>query len=108
MLERNISRIPQHVRSKHLLAHTQHAIYLLDSKPVQDIRHQGLESHILHASNILSPFEVLGGAIGRPLSSIVDKVLQTPVRLPALNVRNGAGSLRTFVTSPKARPSFLK
>jgi hypothetical protein len=68
--------IPELVaKVSNLLAHTQHSINLLYSKPMKNIRHQGLESHILHAGNILRSFEILRGTVRSSLSRIVYKVL---------------------------------
>lgn len=61
------------------LAHAQHAIDLLDSQPMEDIRHQSLEAHVLHASNVLGTLEVFGCAVQTTLSSVVDEVLRHAV-----------------------------
>lgn len=58
-----------------LLAHAQHPVNLLDTKPVQDVRHKGLEAHVLHTGDVLGTLEVIRGAIGTPLSSVVDDCL---------------------------------
>jgi len=63
-----------------LLAHTQHPVNFLDSKPMKNIGHQRLESHILHTSNVLGSLEVLRGTIQSTLSGIVDKVLHQGIR----------------------------
>lgn len=57
---------------QYLLAHAQHAVNLFDTQPVQDIRHQSLESHVLDSRNVLRASEVLRGSIGTALSGIVD------------------------------------
>jgi hypothetical protein len=62
------------------LAHTQHPVNFLDTKPMEDIGHQRLESHVLHTSNVLGSLEILRGPIQSALSGIVDKVLQQGVR----------------------------
>jgi hypothetical protein len=62
------------------LAHTQHPVDFLDTKPMENIGHQRLESHVLHASNVLGSLEILRGPIQSALSGIVDKVLQQGVR----------------------------
>lgn len=60
---------------RHLLAHAQHTIDLLNSEPVKNIGHEGLEAHIFYASNVLSSLEVLRCTIGTALSGVVDEVL---------------------------------
>lgn len=59
----------------YLLGHTQHAINLLDTQPMQDIRHESLEPHILYAGDVLGSLEILGCAIGAAFSCVVDEVL---------------------------------
>ena len=61
------------------LAHTQHAINLLDTQPMQDIRHQSLETHILHTGDILGTFEILRCTIGASFSCVVDEILDMGV-----------------------------
>lgn len=56
---------------RNILAHAQHPVDLGDTKPVQDVRHQGLEAHVLHTGDILSPLEVVGCPIFATLSSVV-------------------------------------
>lgn len=46
---------------------------------MQDVRHQCLESHILHACNVLSALEILRGPIKSTLSSVVHQVLQNAI-----------------------------
>jgi hypothetical protein len=75
----NVRRL---LRSQDLLAHTQHSVNFLDSKPVQNIGHQSLESHILHARNILCSLEILRGPVRSTLSGVVNKVLQQGIRKP--------------------------
>jgi hypothetical protein len=41
------------------LAHTQHSVNLLDTKPVKNIGHQRLEPHVFDTRNILGSFEIL-------------------------------------------------
>lgn len=45
------------------LAHAQHAVDLGDPEPVEDVRHEGLEPHVLDAGNVFGPFEVVRCAI---------------------------------------------
>lgn len=56
---------------RNALAHAQHAVYLGDAEPVEYIRHQCLEAHILNAGHILGPLEVVGGAILTTLAGVV-------------------------------------
>jgi len=56
------------------VGHAQHPVDLGDTEPVQDIGHQGLETHVLDTSNVLSTLEVLASAVLASLSSIVDEV----------------------------------
>lgn len=57
---------------RHSLAHAQHAVDLLDAKPVQDVGHEGLEAHVLDAGNVLRPLEILGRAVLAALPGVVD------------------------------------
>jgi hypothetical protein len=47
---------------------------------MENIRHQRLESHVLHTSDVLGSLEILRGPIQPALSGIVDKVLQQGIR----------------------------
>lgn len=55
----------------HSLAHAEHPINLGDAQPVQDIRHQSLEAHILDPRDVLGPLEVIRCAIFPALASVV-------------------------------------
>ena len=44
---------------EHSLAHAKHSVDLLDAEPMEDVRHQSLESHVLYACNVLSALEVV-------------------------------------------------
>lgn len=44
---------------------------------MKDIRHQSLETHILHTGDILSTLEILGCTIGSAFPCVVDKVLES-------------------------------
>jgi hypothetical protein len=57
------------------IAHRDHIMDLLNPEPMQNVRHQRLEPHILHPSNHLRALEVLIGRIASPLPEIVDEVL---------------------------------
>lgn len=63
------------LQGRNKLGHAQHAINLGDAQPVQYIRHQSLEPHILGACNHLGALKVFAGSVGATLSSIVDQVL---------------------------------
>ena len=67
-----VSHWSKYMNCFHPLAHAQHPVNLLDSEPMEDIRHQSLKSHILDTSNIFSPLEVIRGSVGTTLASIVD------------------------------------
>lgn len=58
-----------------LLAHTQHSVDLLYSKPMENIGHKRLESHIFHAGNIFRAFEILRSTIQPTLACIVNQIL---------------------------------
>ena len=57
------------------VGHAKHAINLGDTQPVQDIRHQSLEAHILDTGDILRTLEVLARTVFATLSGIVHKIL---------------------------------
>jgi hypothetical protein len=59
----------------HSLAHTKHPVNLLDSQPVQNVRHESLESHVFDTSNVLGPLEVVGRAISSSFTGVVDQIL---------------------------------
>ena len=46
-----------------ILAHAQHAVNLCDAQPVEDVRHEGLEAHVLDAGDHFGPFEVVRRAV---------------------------------------------
>lgn len=54
-----------------VLAHTQHAVDLGDSQPVQDVRHQRLETHVLDAGDVLGALKVVRGAVLASLAGVV-------------------------------------
>lgn len=62
------------------LAHAKHSVNLGYSKPVKDIGHQRLETHVLHACNVLGSFEILRSAIQTTFSSIIHKILHQGIR----------------------------
>jgi hypothetical protein len=55
-----------------ILAHTHHSVDLCYAKPVEDVWHQCLESHVLHSCHIFGPLEVFRCSIGTTLSGIVN------------------------------------
>lgn len=55
-----------------LLAHAKHPVDLLDSKPVQNIGHQGLEAHVLDAGDIFGASEVVGSPVFSSLPGVVN------------------------------------
>jgi hypothetical protein len=69
--------IPELVpKVNNLLAHTQHSVDFLYSKPMENIGHQGLESHVFYPSDIFRSFEILRGTVRSSLSGIVYEVLE--------------------------------
>lgn len=58
-----------------ILAHTHHSVDFLYAKPVEDVWHQCLKSHVLHSCHIFGPLEVFGCSIGTTLSGIVNEIL---------------------------------
>lgn len=54
-----------------LLAHAEHAVNLLDAEPVQNVRHQSLESHVLDSGNVLGSLEVVRGTVLTSFPGIV-------------------------------------
>src|SRR5687768_11658658 len=99
---------------------------------MQNVRHESLESHVFDTSNVLGPLEVVRRAISSAFTGVVDHC--PSISTPDLHAgccssgRDGRGirpyntadmvrstsltgkviSKLTLVTSPKARPSFLK
>ena len=82
------------------VAHAEHAIDLGDAQPVQDIRHQRLEAHVLDAGDVLRALKVLVGAIGAAFARVVDEVLrhlaQRAALLAEVDDDAGAAGLRFF------------
>ena len=56
---------------KDVLAHAQHPIDLGDTEPMQNVRHKGLEAHVLHTGDVLGSLEVIGCPVLATLSGIV-------------------------------------
>lgn len=86
--------------------HRNHVINLLDTKPMQHIRHESLESHVLDTGDIFRTLEVHRSVVVTSLAGVVHQVLHDgrQVRCECDDDESG----HTFVTSPRARPSFLK
>ena len=63
--------------AENLLAHAQHPINLGDTEPVEDVRHQSLEPHVLDAGYVFSPLEVIGGPVLASLPRVVDNCKYT-------------------------------
>lgn len=55
-----------------LLAHAQHSINFLDTKPVKNVRHKRLEAHVFHASNVFCSHEIVRGLVFATFAGIVD------------------------------------
>lgn len=51
-----------------------HSINLGDTKPVKNIRHQSLETHVFDTSDIFRSLEVFACTISTTLSCVVNKV----------------------------------
>jgi hypothetical protein len=61
---------------------------------MKNVGHQRLESHVLHASNVLGPLEILRSTIQSTLSGIVDKVLQQGIRKQFWKRQRKVGGMR--------------
>lgn len=58
------------------LAHAQHAVNLGDAEPVQNVRHQRLETHVFDTGNVFGTLEVIRGAILASLAGVVHNCVQ--------------------------------
>lgn len=58
-----------------ILAHTHHPVDLRYPKPVQNVWHECLKSHVLHTCHIFGPLEIFRSSIGTALSGIVNEIL---------------------------------
>lgn len=67
-----------------LLAHAQHSVDLGDPKPVQNIRHESLETHVFDAGYIFGPLEVVGCTI----FSTFPRVVHDCIMLEAVTLSN--------------------
>jgi hypothetical protein len=61
---------------------------------MKNVGHQRLESHVLHAGNVLGPLEILRSTIQSTLSGIVDKVLQQGIRKQFWKRQRKIGGMR--------------
>lgn len=57
------------------LAHAEHPVDFSDAQPVQNIRHESLETHILDSGYVFGPLEVVRSPILTTLARIVHKIL---------------------------------
>lgn len=55
----------------HSLAHAEHPVNFRDAQPVQDIGHQGLETHVFDPRDVLGPLEIVRCTIFPALAGIV-------------------------------------
>ena len=69
------------------VAHRDHIVDLRDAEPVQDVGHERLEAHVLHACDELRGLEVLVRGVAAALAQVVHEVPGAPVSVG----RNGAG-----------------
>lgn len=56
------------------IAHRDHVVDLSDTKPVQHVRHQRLEAHILDSGNELRGLEVLVCRVTAALTEVIYEV----------------------------------
>ena len=54
------------------IAHADHVVDLLDAEPVQDVGHEGLETHVFDSGDDFSATEVFIGAVTTAFSEVVD------------------------------------
>jgi hypothetical protein len=59
--------------NKHV-THGDHMVDFGDAEPVQDVRHERLEAHVLDASDELGRLEVLVGRVSSTLTQVVDEI----------------------------------
>lgn len=78
---------------RYSLAHAQHSVNLGDTQPVKDIRHQGLEAHVLYTGNVLGALEIVRCKICPALSRVVHNCRTFSVSLSSHDLlRIGEGS----------------
>jgi hypothetical protein len=70
----------------------------LYSRTVTYIRHQGLESHVLHTGNIFCPLEVLACPIFSPLTRIVYEILGNLAESPTFLAEIDHNTATTFLS----------
>jgi len=56
------------------ITHRHHIIDLLDAQPVQDVRHQCLEAHVLDTGDHFSGFEVFIGGVASAFTQVVYEI----------------------------------
>lgn len=99
------------------VGHAKHSVNLGNAEPMEDIGHESLESHIFHASNVLSskgvskftslhtgyfhlPLKVFRGLVRSALPSIVDQIFgnfaQCSPLLTEVNNHTASAILRFF------------
>lgn len=78
------------------IAHAHHAVNLLDPQPVQDVRHERLEAHVLDARDELRALEILVRAVAAALAQVVHEILGHLAQGTALlaEVRDDADAAR--------------
>lgn len=59
----------------YILAHTHHSVDFRYAKPVEDVWHQCLKSHVFYSCHIFGPLKVFRCSVGTTLSGIVNEVL---------------------------------
>jgi hypothetical protein len=64
---------PQYENIAHI-AHRNHIVDLLDAQPVQDVRHEHLKAHVLHARNQFCCTEVLVRRVAAAFAEVVDQI----------------------------------
>ena len=63
------------IGSRHI-THRNHVVDLLDAKPVQHVRHESLEAHVLHTSYELGRAEVLVCGVATALAKVVYQIFR--------------------------------
>lgn len=65
---------PLRIESGLHITHGDHVVDLLNAKPMQHVRHQRLETHILDSSDELGGFEVLVCRVAATFAKVVHKI----------------------------------
>jgi hypothetical protein len=94
------------------IAHRDHVIDLRYSQPVKNVGHESLEPHVLNSRYQFSGLEVFVSRIAASLPQVVHQVPISHEASPHPLLKTWKNRMQErcadFVTSPKARPSFLK